>query len=246
MADKSNQLMIDALARAVADPAGMPLYTSKAIPGLFAATGAAKVAAQRCKDAAYLRVVRTETRGKTALEICSLTGKGLSYLLEQVSPKQVLEDLVRALEGQQHELTGLVNAARESQASLDALRITAEVVLKELVTSRPAVPTPNEMWQKFQGNGATPATDDNAILKPLEQWHAAGATEDCPLPELYRRARETAPQLTLGQFHDVLRRLHQREQVYLHPWTGPLYDLPEPPLAFMVGHEIAYYASVRR
>ena len=28
-------------------------------------------------------------------------------------------------------------------------------------------------------------------------------------------------------------------------WTGPLYAIPEPPLALLVGHEIAYYASPR-
>jgi len=30
------------------------------------------------------------------------------------------------------------------------------------------------------------------------------------------------------------------------PWTGPLYDLPEPHFALLVGHEVAYYASSRR
>jgi hypothetical protein len=61
---------------------------------------------------------------------------------------------------------------------------------------------------------------------------------------LYRRACQTHT-LSIGQFHDVLRRLHERDQVYLHPWTGPLYAMPEPQVALLVGHEIAYYASIR-
>ena len=44
----------------------------------------------------------------------------------------------------------------------------------------------------------------------------------------------------------VAKGLHETSQVYLHPWTGPLYDIPEPPYALLVGHEVAYYASVRK
>ena len=79
----------------------------------------------------------------------------------------------------------------------------------------------------------------------LAEWHAAsGTSQDFPLPELYRRL-ECAGQVSVGQFHDALRQLHDDHQIYLHPWTGPLYALPEPAFALMVGHEVAYYASIR-
>jgi len=81
------------------------------------------------------------------------------------------------------------------------------------------------------------------IRELLAAWH--DALSDCPLPELYRRLRAESPRLTIGQFHDRLRRMHQDEQIYLHPWTGPLYAIPEPAFALLVGHEIAYYASLR-
>ena len=55
----------------------------------------------------------------------------------------------------------------------------------------------------------------------------------------------TAPSLTIGRFHDTLRQLHEEEKVYLHPWSGPLYEIPEPPYAVLIGHEVAYYASIR-
>ena len=79
------------------------------------------------------------------------------------------------------------------------------------------------------------------ITQFLEQWSANNTAEDCPLPQLYRQLKG----VTIGQFHDVLRRLHAEQRIYLHPWTGPMSELPEPPLALMVGHEIAYYASPR-
>ena len=64
------------------------------------------------------------------------------------------------------------------------------------------------------------------------------------VPDLYRKL-ESANMVSVGSFHDALRQLHEDEQIYLHPWTGPLYALPEPAFALMVGHEVAYYASIR-
>jgi hypothetical protein len=79
----------------------------------------------------------------------------------------------------------------------------------------------------------------------LARRQALRGSDDCPLPELYQKASEMVPGLTIGHFHDGLRQLHDRQQIYLHPWTGPLYDLPQPPYALLIGHEIAYYASRR-
>jgi hypothetical protein len=236
LADKSTSLVLEALGRAVADPAGVPLHGTKAAPGLFTSTAAARQAAQHCKDEGYLRLVRTETRGRTAQEIYAITEKGLAYLLSQVSPKQVLEDFVRALQARQIQVGELVEATRAWQAGLDALRATAEKVLQQL--HRPGGTTA----------ATTPASSNGSetwlaeVLAYLAERQAPG---DCPLPELYRRAVQAAPNLSIGHFHDGLRRLHEQERIYLHPWTGPLYDLPEPPYALLVGHEIAYYASRR-
>jgi hypothetical protein len=236
LADKSTQLLLDALGRAAAEPGGLPLHGGKAAPGLFAATGPGRLAAQRGKDEGYLRVVRTETRGKTTLEVCTLTEKGLAFLLGQTSPRQVLEDLVRAVEARRAQADALLTAARQMQAGLDALKATAEKVLQQPAPAAAAAPP--------SANGAD--TWLATLLSHLARWQAAGASDDCPLPELYRQARQAKPALTIGQFHDGLRRLHEQGQVYLHPWTGPLYDIPEPPYALLVGHEIAYYASLRR
>jgi hypothetical protein len=237
MADKSTQLLLDALTQAAAEPAGLPLHTSKGTPGLFGTTAAAKQVAQRCKDEGYVHVVRTETRGKTAQEVCAITEKGLAYLLHELSPKQVLADLVRALEARQAQAGDLVAAARQSQVSVEALKATVEKVLQQL--QKPAPP----VGPSASGNGTDTWT--GAMLAYLVRWETSGASEDCPLPELYRHAKQASPHVTVGQFHDSLRRLHDQEQIYLHPWTGPLYEIPEPPYALLVGHDIAYYASRR-
>jgi hypothetical protein len=89
-----------------------------------------------------------------------------------------------------------------------------------------------------------PEKHQQAILAQLEAWQSAGTLGDCPLAELYERASQATP-LSIGQFHDALRELIQQKQVYLHPWTGPLYALPQPKYALLVGHQVAYYASLR-
>jgi hypothetical protein len=235
VADKTSQLVLDALSRAVAEPAGLPLLGSKTTPGLFPATAAARPIAQRCKDEGYLRVVRTEAGGKSPLEICTLTEKGLSHLLSQLSPRQVLEDLVRALEVSQTQVAGLVAAARQWQAGLDDLKAIVQRVLQELRKPEPAPAGPT--------NGSDAWKDE--ILSSLARWQDAGAAGDHPLPDLFRRAQQAYPPLTIGQFHDALRHFHEEGRIYLHPWTGPLYDLPEPAFALLTGHEIAYYACLR-
>ena len=82
------------------------------------------------------------------------------------------------------------------------------------------------------------------VRKALVNWRETQALGDCPLPELLRRVRAAKPRTTLGQFHDALRRLSEDRVVALHPWTGPLYEIPEPAAALLAGHEIAYYADL--
>jgi hypothetical protein len=86
---------------------------------------------------------------------------------------------------------------------------------------------------------------EDFVLDGLRCWFDVQRLDDCPLPELYRRTKALSPKLTIGQFHDALRLLHDRQAIYLHPWTGPLYEMPEPALALLTGHEVAYYASLR-
>lgn len=222
MADKSTQLILEALGRAVAEPDGVPLHGGKGSAGLFATTPPAKQAAQRCLYEGWLRVA--PGAGKKSTELCTLTDKGLAFLLGQVSPRRVLEDLVRALEARQSQLNDLVASARQTHIALETLRTTADQVLKAVVSSD-ALSMP--------------------LLAQLHRWHESEHARDCPLPELFRRVQLSMPSLTIGQFHDALRCLHDAQQIYLHPWSGPLYEIPEPSCALLVGHEIAYYASPR-
>jgi hypothetical protein len=238
LANKSTRLIFDALTRALAEPAGLPLFSARSAPGLFPLTATARQAAQRCKDDGLLRVLALETHGKQPREICAITDKGRDWLLAQSSPRQVLEDFVRVLEERQKQVAELHAATRNLAASLESLQTTVKQIL-------PAPAEPHHNGPKSTLACAAGSEWKPAVPEILEQWHA-GSAGDCPLPALYRRLQSSHSHLTIGRFHDGLRELHEQHKVYLHPWTGPLYQLPEPPFALLIGHFVAYYASLRK
>jgi hypothetical protein len=246
VADRSTPLIIAALSRAVTDPRGVPLHGTRGSPGLFPGSAAARHAARIAKEQDLLRVVGNGKRGKNQVEICAITDNGLAYLLRRVNPKQVLEDLVTALEGRQQQVSALVVAAQQTRADLERLRNTTEKVLQSVGVGEPVAPSTAVAHCNGSSKVPTAAADwVEAIVRFLTDWQAAHPTEDCPLPHLYRYARPVAGALSIGQFHDGIRRLYDDGRIYLHPWTGPLHDIPEPSLTLMVGHEIAYYSSLR-
>jgi hypothetical protein len=223
LADKLSLLLLDALGRASLAPGGSPLFATKAAPGLFPSTATARLAAQKAREDGLIRPVAADPSGKSDSDRYAATDAGLAFLLRQSSPKQVLEDLARAIETRHTQVADLLTVGREMQSELVALKL----ILGQLA--------PNL--------GEPAAADWLADLHgQLNEWDAAG---DFPLPELFRRLRTAHPTLSIGRFHDGLRELHDREQVYLHPWTGPLYAMPEPAFALLIGHEIAYYATLR-
>jgi hypothetical protein len=245
--DKSSQMVLNALSRAVADPLGLPLHGTRTSPGLFPATASGKLAAQRCQDEGFLQRLPS-TADESRPGAWAVTERGLDHLLGQLSPRQVLEDFVRAVEARQAQADELLSAARRLHATLDALKAGVDKVLPLL----PALcrngdgPLAN-LFRSFTSSTPepTPTPPDDVVVHQLERWKQSGTSEDCPLPELYRRVSAASAGLSLGAFHDALRRLHDAGRVYLHPWPGPLYDLPEPPCALLVGHVVAYYASTR-
>jgi hypothetical protein len=289
VADKLTQQIIEALTKAAAEQAGLPLYGGKTDPGLFLSSTAGKTAAQKCLGDGYLRCVGTEPRGKR--DVYSLTDKGWEYLLAQVNPKQVLEDFVRVLETRQGEVGELLDTARRMADSLHGLKEAVTRVLpavsaaritprttplspreagerEALSASRHPASLPECIQSRMSFSAGEPERPDYPAVhvepaeEPVGSAHASGldlaaeiqgrlrewsgaAGEDCPLPALFRKVAHCEPAPTIGEFHDCLRRLCADGVIYLHPWAGPLYALPEPAYALLSGHSIAYYASIR-
>ena len=144
MADKLTPLILDALARAVADPHGSPLFASKSAHGLFPAVAAAKPAAHKCLQEGLIRVVRTDGQGKQLREYYAGTPSGLKFLVEQSSPRQVLDDFVRLLEERRDEVAELLAAAERMAAGIDGMKAAVAAVLPRVDADRSPSPAGGE------------------------------------------------------------------------------------------------------
>jgi hypothetical protein len=268
LADKSTRLILDALKRAVSESAGVPLFISKGQPGLFPQTAAARLAAQKCKDEGWLEEV--SDAAKPPRELVRITARGREYLVQQSNPRELIDDFVRVLEARHDQASQLLASAanicqmltglRQAVEALRQLHQPATVPASAVAAATPpatptqtALPTPASAANGVAAIGhAAQTTSDpvawlaDELAEELARRQDDDARGDCPLSQLYRWAQTRNADLSIGTFHDALRLLHERQRIYLHPWTGPLYDLPEPHFALLVGHEVAYYASSRR
>ena len=238
-ADKSFTLMVEGLARAATAPQGVPLFGQRKTPGLFARNAAAQTAAQRCLETGYLQVVGVETKGKSAFDLCTITEKGVGFLLRQTSPQQVLDTLTQAVTAQQAcpQLAAEVRSCQQAYATL-------EQQLGHLLLHLHQPTATNGSTACANGRPVEPDAWQTLVEPFLRQWLDHRPHQDCPLPELYRHLGQQVTGLTIGQFHDGLRHMQDAGQVRLYPWTGPLHELPEPALALLTGHAVAYYVGL--
>ncbi len=227
------------------------MVSTKAEQGLFPATTAAKSAGKKAIDDGLLTVLRKAPQGKGTTEYCTASPKGLAYLMERASPKQVLEDFVRVLEERRGEVQTLLKTADRMAASLVGMNERIQSVLPQVVLSRQPIPVETSAWDRGGTVALMPPIWDagelaERLVTRLADWATrGGVTRDCPLPELFRSLSTLDPAPSIGLFHDALRQLHDERRIYLHPYTGPLYTLPEPAFALMIGHEVSYYANAR-
>lgn len=221
LADKTDKLIIEALRKAAIERGGVAPFAGRAEPGLFPASPLGRQAAERATQNGLFQADS---------DLWTISDTGFAMLLERTSPRQVLEDCVRALEARQDQLDEMKMMMTDMFCGLDGLRATIERTLPTMPGTKSLV--------------VVDSACDRGIVDAMNRWQAE-AGEDCPLPELYRQVELVEPSLTIGAFHDAIRRLQAAGRLYVHPWTGPRYDMPEPSYALMIGHEIAYYASGR-
>lgn len=234
MAESFDSQILTALTRASAEPGGLPLVASKAAPGLFPATASGRSAAKRAIDDGLFEIAR-DGKGR---ERATMTTKGMDRLLAESNPKPVLDDFVRVLEARAGQVGELIAAVRDMTEQLAAMKQVVDAVLPKVTAMRVSEPAAKPFDDRSRGLGISLR---DSILTILDSWSAT-AGEDCPLPVLFR---DLTHPTSVGTFHDCLRELHASGEIYLHPWTGPLYALPEPQIALLSGHEIACYASLR-
>jgi hypothetical protein len=223
-----DELVNAGLGRAAASPRGLVLVASRG--GMFPASASGRQAARLAQEHGLVRPLTDEMSGKESTRLWTVSEMGLAHWLKQTDPRLAVEALTDAVAGCCQELTELGKRADACQEHLARLSRAAGTAFSNL---NPTVPTDKKVIV------TEPA---NAILECLRAWSDAG---DCPLPLLFKNVKVLCPDMSLGAFHDTLRVLRDRSAIHLHPWTGPLYELPDPGVALLAGHEIAYYASAR-
>jgi hypothetical protein len=204
-------------------------------------------AAQALRDGP-VEVVRTETRGKTAIEWVRPTPRGVAFLHDRESPVRVLQELVRVLRANQAGVPGwlaefrqqldslaerLVEETRRWAGRLEALAGRVEEALRRVNAAGP---------QLSDGMAANVPWGLDALTY-LFRRQAGGAAGDCPLPELFKAVSEQHPALAVKEFHDGLRRLHDRGALRLVAFERPAGELPEPEYALVDGVSVYFYVA---
>jgi hypothetical protein len=247
--DRTTQILLDALKQAHAEPTEQRLYKSGKLAGLFPARhgGSGEAAARALRDG-LLEVVRTELRGKAAIEWVRPTPRSVEFLHQQESPLCALAELKAALQTSREGVPGwlqeihkgfkdlaerLTEEVQRALHRLDALSDRVEQALQRLAEAEPQLP-----------NGvasALPWASD--VLAYLDHRRAAGAGDACSLPELFKALAERHAELSVTDFHAGLRRLRDRRVLRLLPFEGPAGELRQPEYALLDGTTMLYYAS---
>jgi hypothetical protein len=249
MADKITDVLLDALRRAIAEPAEQRLFRSGKLSGLF--TGRTSVHAEAASQAlreGLLEVVRSETRGKVTIDWVRPSPRGVLFVHEHESPLRALEDLHNILrvsrEGipvwlaeMRHDLQALVarvaDEAERWSHRLDALSQRVEEALRRADAGK---------IEKANGSArAVPWALD--ALMYLDRRQTGGAATPCPLPELFAALRLQHDGISMTGFHDGLRRLADHRALQLFPFHGPSTELPQPEYALLDGATVLYYAG---
>ncbi len=246
--DKATQILLDALRQGANGEGEQRLFRSGKLPGLFSGKTSlnAELAAQALRDG-LIETVRTETRGKTAVEWVRVTSQGTAFLVQHESPLKALEELHAVLRQNQDGLPawfaelqariqeGNQKVLEEFQALTRKLELLSQRVVDTLQRAErmgPALP-----------NGAAGVLPwSNEAVHYLEQRRQTGIGEKCPLAELFSVLKKKEPELTIRDFHSGLRRLHDRGVIRLLPFEGEG-GPPEPEYALLDGAEVYYYVA---
>ena len=240
-------LLLDALKTALADPREQRLFASGKLPGLFRSRyGPPAEAALHAIKEGLFETVRTEAKGRLIVEWVRASAKGVGFVHAHDSPKAVLTELKQAIGETRGGLPlwmadvrgELADVGRkfeeragELTAKLDELSRRVDAALRRIDAGpRLGVEARVVPWAE-------------TALEHLDRRTAAGAYDPCSLGELFHAVRQTVPALSVGEFHDGLRRLHDTRAVRLSGTSVNPGARADPEYAILVGAEVCVFAS---
>jgi hypothetical protein len=213
-------------------------------------------------------------KGKKPRPLFAITALGQQFVLDRDSPKEALEGIQVALRelttqfvnnqpsGDRTDLLQGLNTLLDrhfQEIQLAVKTVVAEAGKAERLQARRVedVHRVIQLVEKAVEGLAKqpplrpvpvmPRSDDTWTHEVEPYLHARRENRtpgDCPIPELFDALKKRHATLTVGSFHDGLRRLHDANQIRLGGWSGPLENLPQPNLAMLVAHKVMYYARL--
>lgn len=254
------ELVLEAIERALADPTPRKLHGTKANPGIFlASSAAAKAAAQLCLDRGLLVTCGQQRTKSKITPLYGIGPAGVGYLLERDPLRQLLTatqdgvarlnetsaECQQTLKSVQEQIVRLQQVVQQASARLqppDAEKMLAAVRTAQAAAGGATTDRPLADAASSDAGPASPKLADE-LLQHVQQHKRQSPLRPIDLPQWFRFARSRQPALSLGQFHDLVRRLADAGRIRLSPFTQAMYQLPEPECAMIVGREIMYYAE---
>ncbi len=205
---------------------GAALLQANASPELQAAMAAQRQAALREQLEADRAALRREV-----LAALSAKPKGKTS-----DPAKVMDDLAKSVRQMADKLEKLESALRAGSDDALLARIDqAFAALETKLTGRPPASPP--------ASTTAAAWGDEVVRMAMEQRHR-NPFQRLTLPQVFEQLRAKHPHLTLGQFHDGLRRLQDEKRIRLGPFTQALATLDDPRNALFLDREVKYYVEL--
>jgi hypothetical protein len=176
-----------------------------------------------------------------------ITPRGVEFLHEHESPVHALHELRDTLRANRQALPAWLGEMRSGLQALDD-RLTAEAQkwTQRLETLSRRV---EETLKRIEATlPLLPADVIEAVpwgidaLNYLDRRRSGGASNDCPLPELFVAVAQQHAALSVTGFHDGLKRLHERRALRLVAANGDG-NLPQPEYALLDRGKLLYYAA---
>lgn len=256
------------LAALLGDPSPRPLHGSKKLPGLFAgATATDKAAARVCLDNHWLEPTgQFVGTGKSRKELVRITRAGVEAVLARADASQQLAGISAGLAQMAASATAAAESIRaeavrlleefgasisRAMQPLEALAALPEMQ-KNLaqVLERVKPPDTEELFRRLNaasvGSAPTVAKEDwsEDVVRLVVEQKQANPFQRLTLPQVYERLRARHTDLTLGEFHDGLRRLHRAQRIRLGPYTQALATIDDGQNALYLDREVKYYVEL--
>jgi hypothetical protein len=259
---QAEKTALEALTAMVADPAPRVLHGSSKQPGVFpGASAALKAAARLCLDNGWLEPTgQFAGTGKSRKDLYRLTVAGLQAVTARGDPRAVLEGLGQRLDKLQQAYAELPAKIAEFSHEVAGLQHTVQQSVVELRTAldqtieRLQPPSLDQMQHALQQSAASAPTTEPASGLPVDwteevvrlvgEQKQRHLFQRLTLPQLFTQIQAKIPQLTLGDFHDGLRRLHDQGRIRLGPYTQALPTLDDTRVALYLDREVKYYVEL--